>query len=144
MLFIYTRCKPARVLVIGFFARGKKKKTVMSARARSSSTGAAKTFSVYGCAKIHSRSPTLRAPPRFCPTVFARKSGYPASDRSSDSSSRRSKRIHAKGAARATTAAASLSLSETISLTKNPKELRNVVLCEVVLLISLKGKMVFS
>lgn len=61
----------------------------------------------------HSRSPTLRAPPRSCPTVSARKLDCSASDRNSDSSSRRSKRIRAREAVRVTTAAAPLSLSET-------------------------------
>jgi hypothetical protein len=67
-------------------------------------------------AKYHSRSPTLRVPPRSCPMVSVRKSDCPAFDRNLDSSSRRSKRIRARVAARATIAAVPFSLSETISL----------------------------
>jgi len=57
-------------------------------------------------------------PPRSCPTVSARKSDCPAFCRNLDSSSLHNKRIRAREVARATTAAAPLSLSETI-LVKN-------------------------
>lgn len=73
--------------------------------------------------KIHSRLPTLPAPPRSCPTVSARKSGYPASDQSSGSWSRRSRRTRARAAGRATTAAASLSWSGRNIVDEMPEEL---------------------
>lgn len=69
------------------------------------------SFRLDGRAKAHLRSPTWRAPPRFCPMVSARKSDCPASDRNSDSLSRRSRRIRATEAVRVMTAVAWLFLS---------------------------------
>lgn len=78
-------------------------------------------FSSVIALKIHSRSPTLRAPRCSCPTVSARKSGYPACGRNWGSLSRRSKRTRARAAARVMTAVAQPSLSEIVSSTENFK-----------------------
>ena len=53
----------------------------------------------------HSRLPTWQVPRRSCPKGSARRLDCPASDRNSGSLSRRSKRIRATKAARATRAA---------------------------------------